>query len=476
MSTFTIMFAIYTGFISATFYEDGTASLVSVPTDYGSFQRPDLHRIISQIPCTTHVMHHNLDFHSFEVKNPTVLSLISTLQLDRLVPMEYKSLQQRSILHFYLRYYSRHRKFCYFYIFYSNPPWDSVSLGLLMRLYILEGHDSVRQDQGDQKTSDTNQVDYIYAIFVTTGKQTYFQDVTTRLPGSQYVAYLKPNIFLLSIVPNFGLLFLSDTREGNVLCVSTRQMSYPVRKELICEFIPYQELLHYFSQRHLEHNRFRLPPDFPGFQRGTFGSSIFSQISNPDIFLLVKILAPSCNVSIILLANAEESNLPVIYSGETSALWDIYHWTSTIVIVGEKNLHFITCHSRKQLSFDLYIKPFDFLSWICLAGFVLIVVGALRGFFALLSVKSETRYTGLTSLAFWTVGTLLEQVDTISGKPAEYSGFRLFLAIWLLLASVITNGYKSFVMMSLNVPEVLLYPHSFEVGLSAMFEINKTKV
>lgn len=445
----------------------------SILTNYGTFQHPSLNGLISSIPCTTHIMHYNLDFLLLKLNNPIEPLLISVLPPSLTLPMEYKYLQDRTVHHFYSRYYTRHRKFCYFYIFYSNPPWDTVTLGLLMRLYILQAHEELRRVRQELTKQDTNQAGYLYAIFITEN-QNFFKDGKVSRQKSQYLAYLRPDIFLLSVIPNFGLLFLSGKMEGEILCIATGQESYPIQKQLICHSRPHMALVNYFMPSYLKQNQFQLARDFPGLRENNPYLGMVTQTSNAALFLLMEILAPSCNLSIIPFCHSaldEKCSLPAISAGETPMFWDMYHWTSTNVVFGEKDLHFLTCYSKKKTSFDLYIKPFDFYTWMCLLGCVLLLVCALSGFASLASLNLGTSRLGLSALGFWALATLLDQVKGISGLPTKVSGFHLLLGVWVLLASIITSGYKSVVIMSLNIPETILYPNSFEVILTMMFLI-----
>ncbi|OXA43215.1 hypothetical protein Fcan01_22097 [Folsomia candida] len=463
MATF-ILSILTAGLIPISFCAGSTVSSL-VPANYGTFSQPSVNQIISSfIPCTMHIMHHNLDSVSLELNYPTGPVLLSILPPSLTLLTEYQTQQNRTVSHFYSRYYTRHRKFCYFYIFYSNPPWDTVSLGLLMRLHILQVHEQVKRGQRELEKWDTNQVGYLYAIFATTEPQNYFQEVQKSY-RSWHFAHVNSNVLLLAVIPNFGLLFLSDTSERDILCVSAPQVSYPIQKLLVCHSQPPQAFVRYFGLSHLQQNQFRLARDFSDLQGNILVSRDVSKISNAALFILLEILAPASNISIISNCwntNEEKCSLPIINEGETSGDWSIFHWSSTYVIVAEKDLHFLTCHSKNRQSLDLYIKPLDLSTWICLVGAMLILVGALRSFVSMVSLSSERRNPGLQSLCFWALGTLLEQLKPFSGRPANFSGFRLLVGIWVVAISVIINGYKSFVIMSLNVPDVLVYPDSYD--------------
>ncbi|OXA54288.1 hypothetical protein Fcan01_11724 [Folsomia candida] len=464
MPTFTILFILTAGLIPITSCAGSTASYL-VRSNYGTFSQPSLNAILSSfIPCTTHVMHNNVDSVSLELSYATGPVLLSILPPSFTLPTEYQTHKNRTVSHVYSRYYTRHRKFCYFYIFYSNPPWDAVSLGLLMRLHILQVHEEIKRRQRELEKWDTNQVSYLYAIFVTTEQQNYFQKVQ-KPDRFWHLAHLKSNVLLLAVIPNFGLLFLSDKSERDIFCVAAPQVSYPFQKVLICHSRPLQAFTRYFGSTHLQQNQFRLPRDFPSLQGNKLGSRDVRQLSNAALFILVEILAPSSNISIIPYCwspHEVKCSLPIINQGETSGDWDIFHWSSTYIIVAEKDLHFLTCHSNNRQSFDLYIKPLDLYTWICLAGAIFLFVGAARSFVSLVTLSSEKRHPGLKSLYFWALATLLEQVKPFNGKPTNFSGFRLLLGVWVLAISVIISGYKSFVIMSLNVPDELIYPDSYE--------------
>jgi len=112
--------------------------------------------------------------------------------------------------------------------------------------------------------------------------------------------------------------------------------------------------------------------------------------------------------------------------------------SGTIILSGSNSYSFLSCHGvNKPKSLYFYLTPYDLLSWLSiLASFVgvHIIISLVAG---RLSV-----WTGLLLLAILLESSVL-CLKALASETKKSPGVKIILATWVLLAIVITTGYKS---------------------------------
>jgi hypothetical protein len=69
---------------------------------------------------------------------------------------------------------------------------------------------------------------------------------------------------------------------------------------------------------------------------------------------------------------------------------------------------------------------------------------------------------------YWATAILLEQSSeapmTKTKKMEGFFGIQLLMGSWILMATILTNGYRSLAIMSLNAPISASFPDEFQVS------------
>lgn len=107
---------------------------------------------------------------------------------------------------------------------------------------------------------------------------------------------------------------------------------------------------------------------------------------------------------------------------------------------------YLSCYSRSGLSFKFYAEPFQWEVWSCLAVSLvtmILVTDTYARFWLKLQVLSST---------FYFIGSFLEETSSIPSKLWASATFRVGIAAWILLSSILSNTYVSLVIQGLNAP------------------------
>jgi hypothetical protein len=150
-----------------------------------------------------------------------------------------------------------------------------------------------------------------------------------------------------------------------------------------------------------------------------------------------------------------------------SSLYDLWH--SSLIAVESQHFHFLTCSSTERIAFWFFTTPFDTLTWLA----VWICVGAITGGIVIYGIVMDDggnqRTNAVFSLTYyWATAILLEQSSeapmTKTKKMEGFFGIQLLMGSWILMATILTNGYRSLAIMSLNAPISASFPDEFQVS------------
>lgn len=225
-----------------------------------------------------------------------------------------------------------------------------------------------------------------------------------------------------------------------------------------------------------DQNLFLIGIGFPGISSDSWkkaaGVKRLNQIQAGDMYILLIALGKSLNITLKNRCQDYETyecNMPQVWADISTQWWEQTIWYSSTVVTGSKNVHFLTCNSKTESSLNLYAKPFDGVTWTGVGLSALVVTVSLK----LISVE-QAKLGGMAKcrngldtfiLLYWVIGTLLEQIETVGMKVGRYSAFRILVGVWILVCTVMTHGYRSLIIMSLNSPLGLVFPDTFEVSL-----------
>lgn len=105
---------------------------------------------------------------------------------------------------------------------------------------------------------------------------------------------------------------------------------------------------------------------------------------------------------------------------------------------------FLTCYTKKYLSFEFYLTPFEADLW----------TGVALCFFLVLF--SLTLYSGMIGIPFspWLplLATLFEETNSVPTVVERKQFFRLVFGTWALMVSLLTNCYNGIMTTNLNAP------------------------
>lgn len=276
----------------------------------------------------------------------------------------------------------------------------------------------------------------------------------------------------VSIIQDFGVLFLSEDTSSSVMCTHSPQMSEPLYSNLACsrgQGGNIWEILRGAEPQSV----FLIDQDFPGYssmEKVALGVKRLNQIQWADMYILVVALGPSLNITVLKwcrrFVKFDCYIQEFIEADAKPRHWEHYSWSISKVATGQRNIHFLTCHSRVEGSFNLFVKPFSGGTWAGVAISVLAVAVGLKLMepARLEGGKDKSHNTLHTlTLLYWVLCTLLEQMDGLGKKVERFWAFRVLIGVWVLACTVITNGYRSLVITSLNEPLKLIFPDTFEV-------------
>lgn len=442
---------------------------------FGTFLQPNLHKIASSSNCVIHFLYHNLNFdshnlHKFSLLPPHPFT-VTQIPQKLTWPDDYTSLLLATKRPRRFQNYSRHAKFCHFMIFYSNPVPSRDTLGLWLRLLVLQYFDNVeKRGTPGYHRQGICEADNFYALHITRWGENKAKNgriYTDCCLGVDHRSYL---------VPNFGQLVLNDNREGSVtLCLHSPRMMLPIAQNWKCytnfENNTFSSFLLIQAQTHF---RFDINLPETSIREIANGIARLSLISNVEKYIVLHLLARAVGVNISTTCLQKDDlgcNFSTISFNEFPSNWAIYVWKSTPVVVETRNLHFLTCYSHSKVSFLTYTTPFDGYVWIAMAVSILSVSVTAKCFVSLGKyvkrdegkMKKSKMWTTLGDVTFRVTGMLFDQIDAFSGKIANYSELRILLACWAMVTTVLISSYKGLVILGLNAPPPVQYLEEFKV-------------
>ncbi|OXA49346.1 hypothetical protein Fcan01_15874 [Folsomia candida] len=120
-----------------------------------------------------------------------------------------------------------------------------------------------------------------------------------------------------------------------------------------------------------------------------------------------------------------------------------YDLNNHILPVEAASFRFLTCYSETELSFEFYVKPFQWQVWVSILLSILIIAGFLK-------VHDSLRTS--FSAFFNVIGVLLEEAYSAPSTLWKSEPFRIVLISWLLMCIVLTNAYMGVAITDLSSP------------------------
>ncbi|OXA49760.1 hypothetical protein Fcan01_15345 [Folsomia candida] len=117
---------------------------------------------------------------------------------------------------------------------------------------------------------------------------------------------------------------------------------------------------------------------------------------------------------------------------------------------------FMTCYSRQELSFKIFLQPFKIEVWIAL----MLTMVSIGGFLVVsLTRKLQWGFLEAISLAQFAVISIALERPTYPGKKLmRMTVFKILLGVWLMLAPIMTYGY-----LEVKSEDKLISPDAVEV-------------
>lgn len=110
----------------------------------------------------------------------------------------------------------------------------------------------------------------------------------------------------------------------------------------------------------------------------------------------------------------------------------------------------MTCFSREDLSFKIFLKPFELEVWIALLVTMVITVIVCV---AILITKLKWGFLDALSLSqLAVVSIVLEKPTDIERKIGRIRAFKFLFGLWLLLVPILTNGYLGLSITEISSP------------------------
>lgn len=147
---------------------------------------------------------------------------------------------------------------------------------------------------------------------------------------------------------------------------------------------------------------------------------------------------------------------PSILEGALDQPYLEYNVKQNIIPVETSSFRFLTCHSEPELSFEFYLKPFQWQVWVAIILSVLLIVAFLH-FYGILNP-----YPTSFSPVFQIIGILLEEALSAPSTLLKSQPFRIVLISWLLMSIILTNAYIGVAITDLSSPLKLKSISKFE--------------
>lgn len=421
---------------------------------FGTTEEPNISGLIASSNCVTHIVTDNFISLNTPPKNP----------LQVTITHRNFSWTQRN-KYFRFKNNERFLTFCRFTLLYSKKPLDSKKLGVWTYSFVITYFGDTLKVGIFGRTYTLGigtKFENFYVLWISTrlsvsDKNSVIYDIKARYPG---------------IIPNFGILLLTETDPK--ICIHSPKLSMPLARNLLCfEALATLNVFRVLRLPRVEpllclKNKFS--GLFEDASRKELEIKSFNEIKTAAGYIIVKIFGHDLNISVeinVCPCNSRQ-HLVTVRTGMTAVSSLNDGWTSTAVFVESENFHFLTCYSQKQIEFWFFAQPFDNFTWIIILLCVGVIAGAIfcyeeifrvMEFKMLFSIKKKV---GLDLVVFWTAGVLVEQTFE-TAKETKLWGVRVLIAAWILMATIVTNGYKSLAITGLNAPLPSNFPEEFQV-------------
>ncbi|OXA47815.1 hypothetical protein Fcan01_17128 [Folsomia candida] len=116
----------------------------------------------------------------------------------------------------------------------------------------------------------------------------------------------------------------------------------------------------------------------------------------------------------------------------------------------KQGFSFMTCYSRKELSFHVLLTPFEVEVWIVFAASLTVVMAVL-----IMILVHKLKWRCIDAVLFAqlvVVSTVFEKPTDVSSELGRLSQFRILLGIWMLFLQILTNGYLGLSITSISAP------------------------
>ncbi|OXA64648.1 hypothetical protein Fcan01_00195 [Folsomia candida] len=137
---------------------------------------------------------------------------------------------------------------------------------------------------------------------------------------------------------------------------------------------------------------------------------------------------------------------PAFYPNADSAEDPPGNGHNDYILLGSKDINFLTCYSVPKLTFNLYADPFPTSVWILL-------IISITTFTLLLDTYSVRwlKIRGNSNFLFF-IGSFLEETSSLDRKLEKSAIFRLGIGPWILVSMILSTVYVAQILNSLNSP------------------------
>ncbi|OXA63280.1 hypothetical protein Fcan01_00642 [Folsomia candida] len=119
----------------------------------------------------------------------------------------------------------------------------------------------------------------------------------------------------------------------------------------------------------------------------------------------------------------------------------------TLVTTNFQGYQFLTCYSKRYLTFAHFIKPFQVEVWVILFIFLVVLI---------LGITLYIRFGGLGSTPFspwlFILATMCEEGVLVPAELEKKAFFRYTFGAWILVSVVLVNCYNGIMVTDLNAP------------------------
>ncbi|OXA49540.1 hypothetical protein Fcan01_15853 [Folsomia candida] len=111
---------------------------------------------------------------------------------------------------------------------------------------------------------------------------------------------------------------------------------------------------------------------------------------------------------------------------------------------------FMTCFSREELSFQVFLKPFEVEVWVTLLLSMVTIGGVFV--FILLHKFQWDLFEAISFAQLVVVSTVLDKPTDVARKIKRISEYKILLGFWILLVPILSNAYLGLSITSISSP------------------------